>query len=54
MQPLPLEFFLGFAILAVACERCGAPVPEDEMDCPECGEPLEEPWSPDAVEEDDG
>lgn len=30
MTALPVELFLGFGLMAVACERCGAAVCEDE------------------------
>ncbi len=39
---LPVELFLAFTLLAVACERCGAAIREDELVCGACGEALPE------------
>lgn len=51
---LPVELFLAFTLMAVACERCGAGVGEDELVCRECGEVLDEAWSGIDQRDDDG
>ena len=43
MTSFPFEFFLGYGLLAVVCQRCGADAyGEDGGVCPACGEPLDE------------
>ncbi len=49
---LPVELFLAFTLAAVACERCGAAVREDETVCGECSEALDESWACDGVTDD--
>ena len=43
MTSFPFELFLGYGLLAVVCQRCGAEAyGRDSGVCPVCGEPLDD------------
>lgn len=50
---LPVELFLAFTLVAVACEQCGADVQDGERVCPECAEARRGAWAPGGEPPDD-
>lgn len=54
MTTLPVELLLGFSLMAVACDRCGAVTRDDgELACDDCLDVIDESLSDEAPDGED-
>lgn len=54
MTTLPVELLLAFGLMAVACDRCGAAVrDEDELACDDCLDVSDESLSDEDLDDED-